>query len=142
MRELTWLAVVVAGCIPSAPPPNLGADGAPVFEGREFHHAANAPYWCFTHIMDDGARTSSCHEMRECEAEVQRTLNAKLVVLSACEARDEATCMTFYHPAKTSTTCHISQPDCEAMYQRYVTNVGAPRNQLTQCTRVDRSFQP
>ena len=146
MTRMLWIAIALTGCAAlfHVDQPVMGADGVPTFQGHDFRHAANTPYFCYEHVTPGGEKTSSCHEIAEwCATALHKTNADGLATLAACQSRPEATCLTFYRGDATQTQCFASPGDCAAGYALYVApEYGAKRTQLTSCTTIASSWQP
>ncbi|HEY4056262.1 MAG TPA: hypothetical protein VGM39_06615 [Kofleriaceae bacterium] len=143
MKRFLCLAIVLPACFP-VDKPTMGPDGVPTFIGHDFRHAANTPFFCFDHTAPTGTKVSSCHEIQEwCASEMQNVKNEGLVILSGCEAHQEATCLTFYRGDATKTQCLSTPADCNIAYGMFIDpSYGARKDQLTACTTIDQSWQP
>jgi hypothetical protein len=140
-----WIAFCLTACgLFHVDQPTMGPDGVPSFIGRDFRHPANEPYFCYSHVTPKGDKSSSCAPIQEwCASDLNRVKNGGLAILGACESREEVSCLTFYRGDATKTACFATPEDCDKGYAAFIApDYGARRDQLTACTKLDKSWQP
>jgi len=144
---LVVLAVLLGGCVfpmaGQAGRTTTDSSGPAVFDGAQFRHRANTPFWCHSLAQRDGLESSSCHEVQEFCATDMRDRARKGQPVGACKSVEQVTCLTFFRGDGTWTNCFESPAHCaEKRSWMLSEKFGAKESQVTPCTTLDTSFHP